>query len=84
MPPQLQNEAAMLLGERLVLVLPSPLCHPLDPPTKAILRRPALNDPDSTPGTTPVVSEPEQVERARPRPTPLSPYPAAKDALLGP
>src|SRR6266496_818324 len=66
MPPQLQNEAAMLLGERLVLVLPTPLCHPPHPPTKAILRRLALNDPDSMPRTTPVVGKSKEVKRTRP------------------
>ena len=63
-PPQLRHQHPMLLGNRRVAVHPAPAISGGQGPPEAVLRRLSLEHPAAGPGKSPVVREPQNVERA--------------------
>ena len=63
-PPQLRHQHPMLLGNRRVAVHPAPAIHGRQGPPEAVLGRLSLEHPAAGPGKSPVVREPQNVERA--------------------
>ncbi len=64
MPTQLRHQHPMLLGNRRVAVHPAPAINGGQGPPEAVLRRLSLEHPAAGPGESPVVREPQNVERA--------------------
>ena len=63
-PTQLRHQHPMLLGNRRVAVHPAPAINGGQGPPEAVLRRLSLEHPAAGPGESPVVREPQNVERA--------------------
>ena len=63
-PTQLRHQHPMLLGNRRVAVHPAPAINGGQSPPEAVLRRLSLEHPAAGPGESPVVREPQNVERA--------------------